>query len=195
MADRTAGDAKNLKAFVWPSSHPGCLEFPEPSHHHEQDPKGCDGMNMLQVEEETTQKDRSPEKMRIHARERRKEQVCVVKGQKGARKRLGTRLPALESLARSDGPETSYPTCQIGGRLTFSTAPDPAVREERLRPRSGGGVLVEAASTVTGSGHVDLANGRSEATHQTCIKLRKAFVYLIPIAGSSGKSILSIFMR
>lgn len=194
MADRTAGDADNLKAFVWPSSHPGCLEFPEPSHHHEQDPKGCDGMNMLQVEEEPTQKDRSPEKMRIHARERRKEQVCR-KGAEGNSEGFGTRLPALETLARSDGPEASYPTCQIGGRLTFSTAPDPAVREERLRPRSGGGVLVEAASTVTGSGHVDLANGRSEATHQTWIKLRKAFVYLIPIAGSSGKSILSIFMR
>lgn len=79
----------------------------------------------------------------------------------GARDAFGT----VESLARSDSPESSYPTRQVGGGLTFSTAPDPAVREERLRPRSSGRVLVEASCAATESEHVDVA--QREARQRT----------------------------
>lgn len=113
-------------------------------------------MYMLQVEERADPEGPFTREMRIHARERRRTSLRR-KGTEGNSGGAGEAFAASETLARSDGTETSYPTCQVGGRLTFSTTPDPAVREERLRPWTGSGILVEAAAAVTGSGNVGVA--------------------------------------
>ena len=139
-----------LEAFVWP---PAVSTFPHRLGH---DSKSFQNVYVA------SRREGRPRRT-VHERNadtcygEKKRTSLRRKGTEGNSGRAGEAFAALEALARSDGTETSYPTCQVGGRLTFSTTPDPAVREERLRPWTGSGILVEAAAAVTGSGHVGVA--------------------------------------